>query len=266
MAQSSGEGTQVLDIDAFMNSQEESKPPELPLPPADETSASSLKREAVSVGEGLSVLASIPVPSAAQNGGQGSAHDVIDLTRPVKTEGEASPSGSTSGALPHPNSIPLQAALSRSSSASAMLPPAPSMLSAAGSPDGLPNVAGAMSPFGGSLGGMGQLGSQLQLTLEEQQQAYKKANLLALSALARKGGPNAREMLGVQAKLQEFLTNLISLAGKQGSHLKLTVQALVQKLVVSQCCCSECLYTHRVVLWSTLVLCKLPMSSTLHNS
>ena len=249
MAQSSGEGTQVMDIDAFMNSQEESKPPGLPLPPADDTSASSLKREAVSVGEGFSVLASLPVPSAAQNGNQGPAHDVIDLTRPVKTEGEASPSASTSGALPHPNSIPLQAALSRASSASAMLPPAPSMLSAAGSPDGLPNavaMAGAMSPFGGNFGGMGQLGSQLQLTLEEQQQAYKKANLLALSALARKGGPNAREMLGVQAKLQEFLTNLISLAGKQGSHLKLTVQALVQKLVVSWRR-SECLYHPRVL-------------------
>lgn len=218
MAQNSDGTTEVLDIDALMNSQVDEKgvgavvtslgnPLGPPVALKQGNNASSV----------VSVLETVPNPPPTQNGGPGTPMEVIDLTRPVKTEGEASHGGSTSLAA-----SPGGEALQNSSSGK------PPTTPGASTPDGLTNSI-AMGPFGSHLS---VLGNQLCLSQEEQASAYKKANILALSALAKKGGPSAKEMLAVQAKLQEFLTSLITLAGKTGNHLKQTVQLLVQRLVV----------------------------------
>ena len=163
----------------------------------------------------------------------------LDLARPVKTEGEASPGMSTvsqhpptGGAAVPPASQPPGTTPGVSPSSSSAQPVSVASFSTIGT-------------FGSPLSA---LGTQLNLTAEEQSAAYKKANIIALSALAKKGGPNARDMLAVQAKLQEFLTNLITLAGNSGQQLKSTVQMLVQQLVVSPCihratCPSLCVHT-----------------------
>ena len=95
-------------------------------------------------------------------------------------------------------------------------------------PSSTPSSSSPITPFAPNLGSLSSL-----LTPEEQTAAYKKANILALSALAKRGGPNTKDMFASQQKLQEFLTSLITLAGQKGSQLKVTVQMLVQNLVVS---------------------------------
>ncbi len=226
MAQNSSEIPGALDIDALMNSQ--GRENSVAGTNAAVEPPSNLKSPE---SKGLGAGGAPQNPPATQNGGQGVPMDVIDLTRPTKTEGEASSSGSTatnsSSSLPATGTPPLAtnstSLHSTVAAAAAGLPPVPSTA------DGFSSQV-AVSAFGTPLS---SLGIQLKLTAEEQASAYKKANLLALSALAKKGGPNVREMLGVQAKLQEFLTSLIALAGNTGPVLRQTVQALVQRLVVS---------------------------------
>ena len=138
-------------------------------------------------------------PISNQNGTNGKDGVVMDLTAPVKTEGEAS--NSENSFIPR------------------TLPLTPTSSAASSSP---------ITPFAPNLGSLSS-----QLTPEEQTAAYKKANILALSHLAKRGGPNVKDMFSVQQKLQEFLTSLITLAGQKGPQLKVTVQMLVQNLVVS---------------------------------
>ena len=88
-----------------------------------------------------------------------------------------------------------------------------------------------ITPFAPNLGSLSS-----QLTPEEHTAIYKRANIYALSALAKKGGPNTKDMFTAQQKLQEFLTSLITLAGQKGPQLKVTIQSLVQSLVVSKEC------------------------------
>lgn len=134
-----------------------------------------------------------------QNGTNGKSNAVIDLTKAIKTEAEASVSENSF----IPRSLQLT----------------PSSGTAMSSP---------ITPFAPNLGSLSS-----QLSPEEQTAAYKKANILALSALAKKGGPNTKDIFAAQQKLQEFLTSLITLAGQKGPQLKVTVQMLVQNLVVS---------------------------------
>ena len=138
-------------------------------------------------------------PISNQNGTNGKAGDVIDLTNPVKTQAEASVSENSF----IPRSLQL-------------------------TPASTPTIASPITPFAPNLGSLSS-----QLTAEEQTAAYKKANILALSAFAKKGGPNTKDIFAAQQKLQEFLTSLITLAGQKGPQLKVTVQMLVQNLVVS---------------------------------
>lgn len=157
-------------------------------------------------------LDSTPNPPEKQNGASNARPEVIDLTRPIKTEGE--PSSLTSAPMADTNT---------------------SGNHSLGSRDGLmstPTIAEGIgfAGFGTNITGLEQ---QLGLTPRQQALAYKKANFLALTTLAKKGGPSAKEMIGVQQKLQEFLTSLISLAGQKGPELKVKVQHLVQNLVVS---------------------------------
>ena len=173
----------------------------------------------------------------AQNRGLSSSLTPLDLTRPVKTEGEASPAMSTVSQPPPtdgvsmlPASQSLPTPLSGSAGSLAGSGDASSSSSSSALPVNVTSISNTLGTFGSPLTA---LGTQLNLTAEEQSAAYKKANIIALSALAKKGGPNARDMLAVQAKLQEFLTNLIALAGNSGQQLKSTVQMLVQQLVVS---------------------------------
>jgi hypothetical protein len=173
----------------------------------------------------------------AQNRGLSSSLAPLDLTRPVKTEGEASPGMSTVSQppptdgvsmLPASQSLPTPLSGSAGSLAGSGDASSSSSPSSSALPVNVTSISNTLGAFGSPLTA---LGTQLNLTAEEQLAAYKKANIIALSALAKKGGPNARDMLAVQAKLQEFLTNLIALAGNSGQQLKSTVQMLVQQLV-----------------------------------
>lgn len=134
-----------------------------------------------------------------QNGTNGKDTDMVDLTKPIKTEAEAS--------MNENSLISRSLQLTPSSSAT---------------------ISSPITPFAPNMGSLSS-----QLTPDEQTAAYKKANILALSALAKKGGPNTKEIFAAQQKLQEFLTSLITLAGQKGPQLKVTVQMLVQNLVVS---------------------------------
>ena len=138
----------------------------------------------------------VDTPIANQNG-----RNEGEVGKPVKTEGEASAVENSF----LPRTLPLQ----------------PSQTSLANS--------SPITPFAPNLGSLSS-----QLTPEEHTAIYKKANIFALSALAKKGGPNTKDMFTVQQKLQEFLTSLITLAGQKGPQLKVTVQSLVQSLVVSE--------------------------------
>lgn len=140
-------------------------------------------------------------PASSQNGTDGPS---VDLTRPLKTEGEASTTG-------------LQSLTALTSARS---------LQAKGNVT--PDAQTTFNTFGNIAGF-----TSSNLTQQEQSAVYRKANILALSALAKNGGPNAKEMLAIQQKLQEFLTSLITLAGQKGPELKVKVQQLVQNLVVS---------------------------------
>lgn len=137
---------------------------------------------------------SVETPISNQNGTNGQGSGVIDLTKPIKTDAQAS--------------VAENSFISRS----LQLTPA---------------ISSPISPFAPNLGSLSS-----QLTPGEQTAAYKKANILALSALAKKGGPNTKDIFAAQQKLQEFLTSLITLAGQKGAQLKVTVQMLVQSLVV----------------------------------
>lgn len=228
MSQSSFTTAEVINIDNLMNSQTASKD-------VGATVTVSQSPSAVGTGNGESV----PGVNSSSHTNASITHNRVqaaslplDLSRPVKTEGEASPSMSTVS-QPPPTDLPATQRPGTPSSGSTSVHVASSDVPSSSSPSLPVSVAsiGSLGTFGSPLT---TLGTQLNLTPEEQAAAYKKANILALSALAKKGGPNAREMLAVQAKLQEFLTNLISLAGNSGQQLKSTVQMLVQQLVVSK--------------------------------
>lgn len=225
MSQTSFKTAEVIDLDTLMNSQTAAKD-------VGGTVVSSQVGKPASQPPSESVLgvtsSSHSNTLVSQNRGQVSSLAPLDLSRPVKTEGEASPCTTTvshpppTGGASHPGTP--------SSSVHAASTDIPTSSSST-----LPVSVASIGTFGTFGSPLTALGTQLNLTAEEQAAAYKKANILALSALAKKGGPNAREMLAVQAKLQEFLTNLISLAGNSGQQLKSTVQMLVQQLVVSAC-------------------------------
>lgn len=144
-------------------------------------------------------LNSVEDPLPSQNGTNGKDNAIPSPEKPIKTEGEAS--------VAENSFIPRSLQLTPTSSAP---------------------MASPIAPFAPNLGSLSS-----QLTPDEQTAAYKKANILALSALAKRGGPNTKDMFAVQQKLQEFLTSLITLAGQKGPQLKVTVQMLVQNLVVS---------------------------------
>lgn len=235
MSQSSFSTAEVIDIDNLMNSQAAAKDVGTTVASNQAEKSVSQPPIAVGAGNGESVpgvnSSSHTNTSLTQNSGQVSSPAPPDLPRPVKTEGEASPS-MTTVSQPPPTGLPATQHPGTPSSGGASVHVASSDVPSSSSPSLPVSVAsiGSLGAFGSPLT---TLGTQLNLTPEEQAAAYKKANILALSALAKKGGPNAREMLAVQAKLQEFLTNLISLAGNSGQQLKSTVQMLVQQLVVS---------------------------------
>ena len=144
-------------------------------------------------------LNSLENPLPSQNGTNGKDNAVGSPEKPIKTEAEAS--------VAENSFIPRSLQLTPTTSTP---------------------MASPITPFAPNLGGL-----STQLSAEEQAAAYKKANILALSALAKRGGPNTKDMFAVQQKLQEFLTSLITLAGQKGPQLKVTVQMLVQNLVVS---------------------------------
>ena len=236
MSHNSYTTAEVLDIDALMNSQAPGKDVAglvgdgaLNFGPPPRSAVGSV------VGEAGREASSKPSTPAPQNNAKAPPTALLEVSRPVKTEGQASPSLSTlanpppaAGAslLPaHQGHLP-----TATGPGAAQTRSADGALGASSLPLAMPGAA-TIGAFGSPLTA---LGAELKLTPEEQAAAYKKANILALSALAKKGGPNAKEMLAVQAKLQEFLTNLISLAGNTGQQLKSTVQLLVQQLVVSE--------------------------------
>lgn len=231
MNQSSFTTAEVIDIDNLMNSQTANK--DVGATVASDQAEKSVSQSTGAVGTGNGE--SIPGVNSSSHTNASITHNRVqasslplELSRPVKTEGEASPSMSTVS-QPPPTDLP---ATQRPGTPSSGVHVGSSDVPSSSSPSLPVSVASIGSlAFGSPLT---TLGTQLNLTPEEQAAAYKKANILALSALAKKGGPNAREMLAVQAKLQEFLTNLISLAGNSGQQLKSTVQMLVQQLVVSK--------------------------------
>ena len=240
MSHNSFQTAEVVDLDALMNSQVVAKDVGGTIV-GGQVANSVPQLGAVGSGNGEATPgvgpASQPNPPPTQNSQQTPSLPHLDLSRPVKTEGEASPSMSTVSQPPHPAGASLLPASQRARTSTTDVsgvqatPSDPLTTSTTTTtPSSLPVSVASIGTFGSPLTA---LGAQLKLTPEEQAAAYKKANILALSALAKKGGPNAREMLAVQAKLQEFLTNLISLAGNSGQQLKSTVQFLVQQLVVS---------------------------------
>ena len=216
MAQNSSESKENSTIESSINSQSQPNPPVAvtnALTGANQAGP-TMKQDSNPTSDMIS-LESTPNPPEKQNGATIPRTDVIDLTRPVKTEGE--PSSLTSAPMVDSNTSGNHSLSSRDGLAS--------------TPTSAESMGMATFSFGTQMAG---LGAQLQLTAEEQAAAYKKANVLALTALAKKGGPNAKEMLAVQQKLQEFLTSLIALAGQKGPELKVKVQLLVQNLVVSE--------------------------------
>lgn len=236
MSQSSFKTAEVIDLEALTNSQTVSEDVVESVVTDKVGKPASHPPSVLGTGNGETVQhlnsSSNPNATLSQSRGLVTSLTPLDLTRPVKTEGEASQSMSTvsqppptGGASILPASQTQGTSLSGTQGASgdASSTPSPS----------LPVSVASISTLGTFGSPLTALGAQLNLTAEEQSAAYRKANILALSALAKKGGPNARDMLAVQGKLQEFLTNLITLAGNSGQQLKSTVQMLVQQLVVS---------------------------------
>lgn len=154
----------------------------------------------------------------SQKGSQNPNSGVIGLTKPVKTEGE--PSSASQTATPPTTQNPKAGTLTL---------------------EGLNNastVASTRPGFMSPLGSLFPMAAQLQLTSDEHSYFYKQASLLAIHALSSKHGPaKAKEILGVVTKVKDFLTNLISLAGNSGAQVRVAVQSLVQKLVVSTISC-----------------------------
>ena len=237
MNQSGFKTAEVIDLEALTNSQAASEDVIGSAVSDQVGKPASRPPSALGTGNGETVSdissSSDPHATLAQSHVVVSSLTPLDLTRPVKTEGEASPSMSTVSQPPPTDGASILPA--SQTQATSLSGPQGASGDASGDPSSTPSPSLPVSVA--SLGTFGSpltaLGSQLNLTAEEQSAAYRKANILALSALAKKGGPNAREMLAVQGKLQEFLTHLITLAGNSGQQLKSTVQMLVQQLVVS---------------------------------
>lgn len=224
MAQNSSESREDVDIKPVVNSQShENAQVSIIGNDLNGTSqtAINMKQDPKTENKELSLEITENKP-VSQNGTAASPVSGIDLTRPLKTEGEV-----TSGV----NSTTLSVVHCTPSSTTVVTTTATT--TQAGTTTG--NATSDSSLSFGMFGAQGLSGmtSQISLTPEEQSAAYRRANILALSALAKNGGPNAKEMLAVQQKLQEFLTSLISLAGQKGPELKVRVQQLVQNLVVS---------------------------------
>lgn len=224
MAQNSSESREDVDVKPVVNSQSHENA-QVSIISNDLNGASqtaiTMKQDPKAESKELSLEITENRP-ASQNGTVDSPVSVIDLTRPLKTEGEAS-SGDNSATVSVAHCTPSSTAVVTTTATTTQ----------ASTPSG--NTASDSSTSFGMFGAQSLSGmtSQMSLTPEEQSAAYRRANILALSALAKNGGPNAKEMLAVQQKLQEFLTSLISLAGQKGPELKVRVQQLVQNLVVS---------------------------------
>ena len=224
MAQNSSESREDVDIKPVVNSQShENAQVSIISNDLNGTSqtAINMKQDPKAESKELSLEIS-EIKPLSQNGTVDSTVSVVDPTRPSKTEGEAT-SGDSSISVSvvqcTPNTTPVVSTAA--------------ITTQAGTPSGnaAPDTSTSFGIFGAQ--GLSGMTSQMSLTPEEQSAAYRRANILALSALAKNGGPNAKEMLAVQQKLQEFLTSLISLAGQKGPELKIRVQQLVQNLVVS---------------------------------
>ena len=243
MTQNSTSATEEIDLEALMNTGPDEN--------SVVRSSSPLSDSSIVLKPGSNALAATNSPvvvtnqSIVQNGTRRVERDVIDLTRPVKTEGEASSSGG-SGLVSAPEQHHHQSSGGGEGTGAGgfslaklplqqqqQLPPRTANSSVVTPPSDVGGVVG--SPTMGGLGPhmMTALASQFNLSKEEQAAAYRKANVLALKTLAEKAGSNAKDILTIMSKLQEFLTNLISLAeNSSGPNMKVTVQLLVQRLVV----------------------------------
>ena len=210
------ETTTELEIEALINDVDEKEVSEV---------VSSLQKELGAAEESATSVSAVvgteaaPKPFPGYNGTQDATQDVIDLTKPVKTEGQVSPSVQTANIGPVATGSATNA-----QTPSAKAPP----LQLDGLNNATPRPPFAFSPLGGGL-----LPAHLQLTSEEQSAMYRQASLLAVSATAKSGGEKAKEILTLVSKVKDFLTHLIQLAGNSGPQVKTAVQALVQKLVVS---------------------------------
>ena len=209
------ETTTELEIEALINDVDEKEVSEVVSSFQKELGASEETGPSASP-VAASDAASKPFPG--YNGTQDVAQGVIDLTKPVKTEGQVSPSVHTASVDP--------VATGSAESAHTPTTKAPPLQL-----DGL-NNATARPPFVFSPLGGGLLPAHLQLTSEEQSALYRQASLLAVSATAKSSGEKAKEILTVVSKVKDFLTHLIQLAGNSGPQVKTAVQTLVQKLVV----------------------------------
>ena len=209
MAQNSTLMSDELDIDAFLNPAMDDGSSNAAMEPVASLQPATLSQGTYALGDigGFDINSS---GTSTYNGSQETSHDVVDLLRPTKTEGEASSSGATSTGTSflgnvHPTSLSIGVADGMNSSA-------------AFHNLGSMNVLNTLTPH---------------LTQDEQASATKKANILALATVAKKAGDKAKEVIAIMGKLQEFLTHLITLADSSGPQVKSTVQMLVQKLVVS---------------------------------
>ena len=150
----------------------------------------------------------------SQNGPPNSTNDITDLTKSIKTEGEASFSTRTTSSP--------QLTLNLST------PPNPST-----GPDRRQSFS-SISPFGGLTPQTPLTPNAQLITSEEHAAIYKQASLYAIHTLFSKNGQTrAKEILDRVTKVKNFLTNLVHLAAKSGPQVRLAVHSLVQKLVVS---------------------------------
>lgn len=196
MADTTSDAGEKVDIKPIVNSQGDINQPNLNSNGTSQATPITMKQDPVSKDLTLNISESKP---ASQNGTDGPS---VDPTRPLKTEGEASTGFQALTSLASARNLQAKGNIT-------------------------PDAQTSFNTFG-NIAGL----STSSLTTQEQAALYKKANLFALSALAKNGGPNVKEMLAIQQKLQEFLTSLITLAGQKGPELKVKVQQLVQNLVV----------------------------------
>lgn len=147
----------------------------------------------------------------------------IDLTKTIKTEGEASN-------VTKP-STQAQLILNLSSTSTATDTNRRQSLS-------------LMSPFGGIVPQTPLTPNSQLVTPEEQAAIHKQAGLLAIHTYcAKHGAAKAKEILDGVTKVKNFLTNLIQLASKNGAQVHSSVHTLVQKLVVCKLIHCNILYT-----------------------